>query len=258
MRGVRQHIGNIVITDISEFSFGFALTNELIDVYKLASHGAPTFPTQAQEGKAGGGYDVKLPGAPVFIQFKRSAALRRKNALDAKYFGLPYYRFQIMASSHSQQHQLLLDLESRGNIVYYAAPIFSKPHELDRYFLRKSVRHNTLFLKPRTIGVIGDSKAHTISFSGFGQLIYRSEPVYLNRDELSFEPEQKIAASEDYEEPRTRRKFIEELVDIYSKRRRYEDAGLEQSLREPAEDRDPMQHLAYLARNLYGCELIYV
>jgi len=57
---------------ISEFSYGFALTRELVSRLGLAAWGAPEFPTQNEEGKSGG-YDVKLPGlVPIFIQFKVS------------------------------------------------------------------------------------------------------------------------------------------------------------------------------------------
>lgn len=246
-----------MITDISEFSYGFALTNELIDVFNLSSYGAPTFPTQVQEGKKGGGYDVKLPGKPIFIQFKRSAVLKRSNALDAGYFGLPYYRFRIMARSYSQQHQLLLDLELKGNLVYYAAPIFSKSHELDRFFVNKSVHKNSLFLKPSTIGSIGDSKPHTVSFTNKGPIIFRSEPVTLQRDEPTFSFDQSMALNNGNSETRTRKMFIEELVDIYTKRGGHMDFETRESLRAPTEDRDSLKHLAYLARNLFGCELIY-
>lgn len=247
-----------MITDISEFSYGFALTNELIDVFGLAGYGAPKFPTQVQEGRTGGGYDVQLPGIPVFIQFKRSAVLKRSNALDAAFLGLPYYRFGIMPSSHSQQHQLLLDLESEDKFVFYAAPIFRKSHELDRFFVGKSVRQNSLFLKPSTVGKIGDSKSHTISFTNSGPIVFRSEPILMERDDISLLFEQKYISDEKVAGNISRRKLIEELVDIYSNRLGFLDSDLRQSLRAPSEERDPIQHLAYLARNLFNCELVYM
>ena len=36
---------------------------------------------------------------------------------------------------HSQQHDLLLDLEQQGNDVYYAAPEFHLPDELNKAYL---------------------------------------------------------------------------------------------------------------------------
>lgn len=41
-------------SDISEFSYGFALTNELVGWVNLRA--APDFPSLIEEGKPGGGY----------------------------------------------------------------------------------------------------------------------------------------------------------------------------------------------------------
>ena len=68
--------------EISEFSYGFALTNELVGWAPLAA--APIFPSLLEEGKAGGGYDVHLdaPGTPLYLQFKRSDCMKRKSAKE--------------------------------------------------------------------------------------------------------------------------------------------------------------------------------
>ena len=50
---------------ISEFSYGYALTSELMALFpSLKAVGAPEFETQNAEGKKGGGWDLKLPGVP--------------------------------------------------------------------------------------------------------------------------------------------------------------------------------------------------
>ena len=56
----------------SEFSYGFALTQELASGRFGSLVAAPVCPSLIQEGQPGGGYDVKLPliGAPLFLQFK--------------------------------------------------------------------------------------------------------------------------------------------------------------------------------------------
>jgi len=45
---------------------------------------APIFPSLIEEGKAGGGYDVKLdwPFAPLYLQFKRSECMTRRSARE--------------------------------------------------------------------------------------------------------------------------------------------------------------------------------
>lgn len=62
--------------EMSEFSYGFAFTNELITVPGAYVVGALEVPSLQKEGKPGGGYDVKIPfGSPLFLQFKLSHGL---------------------------------------------------------------------------------------------------------------------------------------------------------------------------------------
>ncbi|MBI2166502.1 MAG: hypothetical protein HYU29_08915 [Chloroflexi bacterium] len=78
---------------ISEFSYGYALTSELIALFSLKPVGAPEFATQNAEGKKGGGWDVKLSGLPVYLQFKRADHIVRQSAQEAGGIGsLPFFR----------------------------------------------------------------------------------------------------------------------------------------------------------------------
>lgn len=82
----------VVIPTLSEFSYGFALTNKLIGVAGEPLRIAPVFPNLVEEGRAGGGYDVHLdlPGFRLFLQFKRSDCMVRSNTRErAK--GLPHH-----------------------------------------------------------------------------------------------------------------------------------------------------------------------
>lgn len=60
--------------DISEFSYGYALTEEFIFRSGMPLRAAPLFPSLLSEGKTGGGFDVSIPfvGYPLFLQFKLS------------------------------------------------------------------------------------------------------------------------------------------------------------------------------------------
>lgn len=97
-----------MVPDISEFSYGFALTRELIALTETLK-AAPVFPSLIAEGKKGGGYDVNLavPGFPLFIQFKRSECMIRRSARETKppmKFGTPFYRMKITEKWRSDQH----------------------------------------------------------------------------------------------------------------------------------------------------------
>lgn len=116
--------------DISEFSYGFALTNELVGWASLSA--APIFPSLIEEGKKGGGYDVKLdqPGAPLYLQFKRADCMLRASAYEIKHHRLPlstpFYRFPITPRNKSFQHTSLVELDDGTNLVFYAAPRFPR------------------------------------------------------------------------------------------------------------------------------------
>lgn len=155
---------------ISEFSYGFALTHEL--VLSLGSLvAAPVFPSLIEEGKAGGGYDVKLeaPGLPLFLQFKRSERLTRGTAREIKAgapLTLPYHRVALTARRDSDQHDMLIELDQAPNVVFYAAPMFHQKEEFDEAFLDGEVRARSFFVSPAAIGVFADDGAHHLSFDG--------------------------------------------------------------------------------------------
>lgn len=155
---------------ISEFSYGFALTHEL--VLSLGSVvAAPIFPSLIEEGKAGGGYDVKLeaPGLPLFLQFKRSERLTRGTAREIKAgapLTLPYHRLALTARRDSDQHDMLIELDQSPNVVFYAAPMFHQKEEFDEAFLDGEVRARSFFVSPAAIGPFPDDGAHHLSFDG--------------------------------------------------------------------------------------------
>ena len=164
---------------ISEFSYGFALTHELVQAMGTLS-AAPVFPSLIEEGGAGGGYDLKLekPGLPLFIQFKRSECIMLPSGREIKagaVLGTPYYRFPVTASHESEQHKMLIDWDVAPNEVFYAAPMFHTKAEFDQAYLAGEIRQRSFFVRPRTIGAFSDAKTHYVSFDG--RRCYRmSEP----------------------------------------------------------------------------------
>ena len=160
----------------SEFSYGFALTHELVGWTEIGA--APVFPSLLEEGKPGGGWDVKLdrPGLPLYLQFKRSQCIISGNGRERRAvkrhigdvhfkddLALPYYRFFLMESSLSQQHDFLLELDQGQSDVFYAAPYFHEQHEFDAAWTEREVTRNTAFIRPAEIGSLPDGK-HSIAF----------------------------------------------------------------------------------------------
>jgi hypothetical protein len=165
--------------DISEFSYGFALTQELIAMAGEPLRAAPIFPSLIEEGKAGGGYDVQLdlPGFPLFLQFKRSDCMVRNSAMEtAPPYGFvpPFYRMRITERSRSAQHDMLVDLDDGQNQVFYAAPLFHTVQELNAAYLARQVAQRSFYIRPSEIGKL-DNDRHHVAFDGTRRWLF-SEP----------------------------------------------------------------------------------
>lgn len=171
---------------ISEFSYGFALTRELIEKKwnGVELTAAPYLPSLLAEGKEGGGFDVNLKGVNVlvFLQFKVSHLMTRGTAKGVKtqHLQVPYYRFDVHAPRSSDQHRLLLDLENAGgtlpHLVRYVAPAFFTEGEFDAAFLASQVSDRSVFVAPSRI-VLPDDKEHSVGFESTTSMpIVLSEP----------------------------------------------------------------------------------
>jgi hypothetical protein len=153
--------------EISEFSYGFSLTNEIVGWAQLKT--APIFPSLIEEGKAGGGYDVRLdmPGVPLFLQFKRADCMVRRTAAEISVHTLsmavPFYRFKITESGKSDQHSLLLELDDGQNDVFYAAPRFHEIAEINQAWSSREIASRSIFIRPSAIGAL-DHRSHHIAY----------------------------------------------------------------------------------------------
>lgn len=170
--------------DLSEFSYGYAVTEALVKTMPGGVQAAPLFPSLKKEGQPGYGYDVALEfsGFLLFFQFKLSDQMERRSALETKDgFLEPYFfRMHLRASAHSDQHQLLIDLEAtQQNLpheVYYAAPLFHTSVQLNEAYRTNSVVDRTVFFRPSDIGALPDSDPHWVSFADGSNQAYFYSP----------------------------------------------------------------------------------
>jgi hypothetical protein len=168
--------------EISEFSYGFALINELIGWLPL--HAAPIFPSLIAEGQPDGGYDVALdaPGIPMFLQFKRAECMVRNSARETAKFGaglsLPYYRFDVTRTGKSNQHAMLLGLANNKNFVAYAAPRFHDLEGINNAWEKGEVVARSVFVRPKAIGKL-DGRRHTVAYDG-SKAFLCSEPIEIS------------------------------------------------------------------------------
>lgn len=166
--------------DISEFSFGYAVTEALVQRWRPLLTAAPAFPSLGEEGQAGGGYDVKIErrGIPIFLQFKLSDCMVRATASEVQQGLLanPFYRMHVRPARHSDQHQMLCDLETRGATVRYVAPLFFRTAEFNDAYLGQRVLERSIFLRPSAIGPLPDEDNHHVSFASRNAWWFFSEP----------------------------------------------------------------------------------
>ncbi|OYD86596.1 hypothetical protein CDG77_34260 [Nostoc sp. 'Peltigera membranacea cyanobiont' 213] len=167
---------------ISEFSYGYALTEEIVSYHRHKMKVAPVFPSLYKEGKDGYGYDVSIDvlGIPIFLQFKLSDYMKgRKKTKEIEHglFTGSFYRMHLRSREKSKQHDLLLKLEKQRNHVYYVTPLFYELKTLNELYINKEIVKNSAFISPSLIGVIPDNDEHHISFKATGKQFYIfSEP----------------------------------------------------------------------------------
>jgi hypothetical protein len=254
--------------DISEFSYGYALTETLINASPIPVRAAPVFPSLIQEGKKGGGYDVKVPfaGIPIFLQFKLSHCMVKKTAHEASIglLSIPFYRMHLRPTKHSQQHPMLLDLEGSRAAVFYAAPKFHEPEELNRAYISKSVVGKSLFVRPSAIGALPDDNDHHLAFRAGGGRVYlfSKEPRVVREDDLGASELMAVLKNgANYRRMETTEESVmswnKELYRIVRKhisRIRWASEGQLDSLAE----RDPLQQFTYLSSAFFGSQVIMV
>jgi hypothetical protein len=232
-------------------------------LFALKPVGAPEFPTQNAEGKKGGGWDMKLPGSPVYLQFKRAARMVRRSAQDAAVFkNLPFYRMYLHRRDQSDQHQLLLDLEAQGNVVAYVAPGFSEAAELNEAYSLDLVAGRSIFIQPSAIGPLTDDKTHWVAFQITPPVAVRcSEPHFIDfvLPEALFQPQRaaEVRRRHGRPQPDTYGSVAEELLAIYERRRPtlFEHDRVAK-IRRVRERRSAPDFARLVARTLFQCELL--
>ena len=148
----------------SEFSFGYALTDNFLHSGLPCTPHAPVFPSLYAEGSTGGGYDVRIPFHPVplFLQFKIPQVMHRTSANMPSGFSPPYLRMHLR-TKRPNQHRLLRRLEAAGNVVFYATPDFWVTPDLDTHFWNQRVQLESWYVRPSDIGPL-NSKPHHVAY----------------------------------------------------------------------------------------------
>ncbi len=250
---------------ISEFSYGFALTSELVQAPGGVT-AAPVFPSLIAEGQEGGGWDVRLdrPSVPLFLQFKLCDVMTRRTCREAREagFNVPCFRMHLRPARKSRQHEMLLDLEQAGQEVFYCAPTFHEPEALSAAFLATSVRAQSVWIKPTDIGPLPDGLDHHVSFEPGSPWTLFSEPKRLDAkrsfDNVSAQLAKRLRARGKTD---VSRESLEELAGsierIAAKRHDISDRQRDQA-KERTRPVTPLQRVAFYASMYLESQLFLV
>jgi len=260
--------------NISEFSFGYALTECLIEFFRsqtLSLTAAPLFPSLYDEGRPGGGYDLRLdlPGVILFLQFKLSDYIRKNDNRIEEFkrnlFNTPFYRMHLRPSRHSQQHQMLIDLEGQGqgvqrNEVYYAAPLFHEPYDLNQAYLTRQVPQRSIFIRPSAIGNLPDDRNHRISYnnSNFGYFFSEPQKIEMvNLERMVHQIYENIIKQEDKILEKSLYEISTEMVKIIKKQFLYSQ-WFKKNVEELFNTLIPFKQVSFLARTYFDCDILAV
>ena len=209
--------------DYTEFSFGYAFTENLILSYaRLGS--APYFPNLRQEAKLGYDVCIDLPGCPLFFQYKLPELMRLKSAKEISQYKLkgiktPFFRMHLMPKNLSDQHLQLINLE-QNYLVYYAAPSMEDVDSFNNAYTKREVHNHSFLFSPRDIGELSDNGKHAIAYrNGLHYAWLCSEPREIRAFTFR-DVEEKIRGS--FNEPRypslenTAEEVSEKLLELAS------------------------------------------
>ncbi|MBY5708093.1 hypothetical protein [Rhizobium leguminosarum] len=225
----------------TEFSYGYAFTENLIRSLPTGPVGAPVFPNLIQEAKLG--FDVKInqPAAPLFFQFKLPERMKKGTAFEVSNgscpgLTTPFYRIGLMRSDLSKQHSHLIELEKRfPNCVFYAAPCLADIHAFNRSYGNGRVFTDSAFFSPGEIGPLPDNKQHTIAYrSDLGHAFFCSEPQEMHRwtfDEISKRIEELLKQKQFSDARLAARNAREQVLDLASSEWRRQSASLADRIR---------------------------
>ena len=160
----------LMTLDYTEFSFGYAFTENLVRSVPARPSTAPYFPNLLQEARHG--YDVRidLPGRLLFFQFKLPQRLVRRSAKEIDEHSLPgirvpFFRMPLMRRGHSDQHARLMELEvTHPDAVFYATPAMHDLASFNAAYQAADVPRVSVFFSPREIGPLRDNLQHSVAY----------------------------------------------------------------------------------------------
>ena len=161
----------------SETQFSFCFTFEYIKRF-FPFVPLPIFPNTVQEGRPGGGYDVRINGN-IYLQFKIPMGFYDSaNNWNRKYwrvFNGEYYKMKL--ETERRQFSLLKALQSPLNEVWYVAPEFHTNAVLERHYVANSIVDHSAMFPIESFPPAGAGKHYLVYHPAHNHGTLFSEPI---------------------------------------------------------------------------------
>ena len=164
----------------------------------------------------------------------------------------------------SDQHESLLSLEQAGNDVFYVAPGFHTTADLNTSYATRRVWDRSFRVRPSLIGPLPDDEAHHVAFKvsngvwRFYSEIPSKEGHAPDTEEIARFLRERIAERG----KRNLREQIPELdavlVELVNTRNIQRHDRDRMEIGELGKQIDPIRRVAYIARQFFDCQLLFV
>ncbi len=180
--------GDKMLTGYTEFSYGYAFTENLIRSSDIGPAAAPMFPNLIQEAKLG--YDIKInyPAKVLFFQFKIPEIIVRRTSSQnylcrSGRLRIPFFRMPLMPIKASDQHARLVQLnDSLTDSVFYSSPELRNITEFDEAYRNINVHVSSALFSPSEIGRIPDNDKHFVVYNEYAPwAFFCSEPAEIKK-----------------------------------------------------------------------------
>lgn len=247
--------------EFSEFSYGFAVTSELDERLRDDLIAAPVFPSLRQERDLGWDVNLRMAGISIFLQFKLADLLTRRTAAQWRYYGAPYYRFQLHRALRSRQHNLLKRLAQTNRNVYYVAPRFTRVPEFDLCYRQSRVIQESACAPLAKLPWVSDSDQHCVTYRTGRDVRFSSpESEPLNEDASGENWLKNLVGTWETEHSILDRAYFEGvraiLLDVL--RELQADLDWQVNLSLAGETNRLLREITYLCRTFFGVEMVLV
>jgi hypothetical protein len=150
--------------EFSDFSYGSALTWELVDARDPGIRVMPLLPSAPEQGTVADDNGFRGAGSLVFLHVMAVEHMLTPRARGWSAHEERFFRLTVPPRSHSTLHDLLRALSRAEAEVYYAAPAFYRQREFARAFDLGHIVEESVFVPLRLLPDLSGDAPHYLTY----------------------------------------------------------------------------------------------